>query len=42
MRYYVLSNLIIINQKLLFTLKFWSLLYYFLIIKQKLSIVFFL
>ena len=32
-KYYSLSNLIITNQKFLFILKFWLLLYYFLSIK---------
>ena len=40
-RYHSLSNLIITNRGLLFTLKFWSLLSYFLDIKRKLSIAFY-
>ena len=41
-RHHNLLDLIITNQKLLFILKFWSLLCYFLGIKQKLSTVFYL
>ena len=41
-RHHGLLNSIVIDQKLLFTLKFWLLLCYFLGIKQKLSITFYL
>ena len=39
-RHYNLSDSIVTDLKLLFTSKFWLLLYYFLNIKQKLSIAF--
>ena len=39
-RYYSLPDLIVTNRRLLFTLKFWSSLYYFLGIKQKLFTAF--
>ena len=41
-RYYGLSDSIVIDQELLFTSNFWSLLCYFLDIKQRLSIAFYL
>ena len=41
-KYYNFLNLIIINKSLLFTSKFWLLLYDFFDIKQKLSIIFYL
>ena len=40
-RYHGLLNLIITNRSLLLTLKFWSLLFYFLCIKRKLSTTFY-
>ena len=40
MRYYAVSKSIVIDQGLLFISKFWSLLYYFLKIKKKLSTAF--
>ncbi len=40
--YYRVSESIVIDQDLLFTLKFWSLLYYFLRMKRKLSTTFYL
>ena len=39
-KHHGLLNSIVTNQKLLFISKFWSLLYYFLGIKQKLSTAF--
>ena len=39
--YHGFLNLIVINWGLLFTSKFWSLLWYFLGIKQKLSTIFY-
>ena len=39
--YHGLPDSIVTNRGLLFTSKFWSLLYYFLIIKQRLSIAFY-
>ncbi len=39
--YYVIPDLIVIDQGSLFILKFWSLLYYFLEIKKWLSIAFY-
>ena len=39
-RYHRLPDLIVIDQGLLFTSRFWSLLCYFLVIKQKLSTAF--
>ena len=39
-KYHGFSDSIITNRGLLFTLKFWSLLCYFLSLKQKLSITF--
>ena len=39
-RHHGLSDLIVINRGALFTSKFWSSLYYFLDIKQKLSTTF--
>ena len=41
-RHYDFSDIIIIDQELLFTLKFWLLLHYFLGINQKISIAFYL
>ena len=41
-RHYNLMDLIITNKRVLFTLKSWSLLYYFLGIKQKLLTIFYL
>ena len=40
-RYYGLPDLIVTNQRSFFISKFWLLLYYFLGIKQKLSIAFY-
>ena len=40
-RHYGFSDLIVTNRRLLFISKFWLLLYYFLSIKQKLSIAFY-
>ena len=40
--YYDLADSIVINKSFLFTLKFWSLLCYFLSIKQHLFIAFYL
>ena len=42
MRYYGLSNSIVTNQRLLFTSKFWLLLYCFLSIKRRLFTIFYL
>ena len=39
-KYYCLPNLIVTNRELLFKSEIWSLLYYFLSIKQKLYIIF--
>lgn len=39
-RHHQVLESIVMDQALLFTLKFWSLLYYFLVIKRKLSITF--
>ena len=41
-QYHGLFNLIVTNRSLLFTSKFWSLLYYFFKIKRRLSTIFYL